>query len=248
MEMLLISGLVLLAAVLLWMVLRSRRETAEPRKKARPMEELDTLLSWHPQATRILTNFERKAYGTLRTALPDNIILAQVPLARFIKVPTRHSYAEWSRRVGAISADLLVCDMASQVIAVVEIRSPEGQESDRTRQRHERMDRVLEGAGIPLYVWRENALPSATVVRNLILKIPVEAPVESSPMGLDNKIPLRDLRTKNIPAEAMEPPTEDETSDMLDPPPSTWFDELNSGPATLSPTPPHPRGSGPSIR
>jgi len=248
MEMLLISGLVLLAAVLLWLVLRSRREAMVPRKKTRPMEELDTLLSWHPQATRILTNFERKAYGTLRSALPDHIILAQVPLARFIKVPTRHSYAEWSRRVGTISADLLVCDAVSQVIAVVEIRSPEGQESDRTRQRHTRMDRVLEGAGIPLYVWRENALPSATVVRNLILKVPVDAPLESGPMGLDNKIPLRDLRSRSEPAQGLEPPTEDETSDMLDPPPSTWFDELHSEPAALSPTPSHPRGSGPSIR
>ena len=53
-----------------------------------------------PTATRILTTAERQAYGTLERALPGYMILAQVPLARFLKVPTRHSYAEWLRRAG----------------------------------------------------------------------------------------------------------------------------------------------------
>ena len=79
-----------------------------------------------PQATRVLTAAERQAFEILRTALPAHIVLAQVPLARFIKVPTRNSYAEWLRRAGHLSADLVVCDRHSQVVAVVrELGLPE---------------------------------------------------------------------------------------------------------------------------
>jgi hypothetical protein len=247
MDMLYVWGLVLAAVLaLVWLLMRSRGGSSSPAKSSRRKkdEALDTLVSWHPQATRVLNNGERKAYSTLRAALPDHILLAQVPLARFLKVPTRHSYSEWSRRVGTISADLLVCDAASQVIAVVEIRA-EGHESDRARQRQERMSKVLQAAGIPLYVWRENALPAVALARNLILKDSDSQPAELArqPMANGEKIPLRNLRT---PAMSPDRVVEDE---QLEPPSSTWFDDLNSQPAPLDPPrPPHARGSGPSIR
>ena len=75
-------------------------------------DNLDTLMGWEPVATRVLTTGEREAYHILRKALPDHVILAQVPVARFIKVPTKNSYSEWLRRVGSLCADLVVCDMA----------------------------------------------------------------------------------------------------------------------------------------
>jgi hypothetical protein len=58
----------------------------------------------------VLTIGERRAYELLRTALPGFLVLAQVPLGRFLRVPTRHSHAEWMQRVGSLSADLLVCN------------------------------------------------------------------------------------------------------------------------------------------
>ena len=58
----------------------------------------------------------------LRSAAPGLMVLAQVPLSRFLRVPTRHSHAEWLQRVGCLSADLLVCDTGSRVLAVVDIR------------------------------------------------------------------------------------------------------------------------------
>jgi hypothetical protein len=246
MDMLLVSSLVLAAVLLLvWYLMRSRRGSGGKTRRKKE-EALDTLVSWHPQATRVLTNGERKAYSTLRAALPDHILLAQVPLARFLKVPTRHSYSEWSRRVGTISADLLVCDAASQVIAVVEIRS-EGAESDRARQRQERMSRVLQAAGIPLYVWRETALPSVAVARGLILKDSDSQPPELARQRGANgeKIPLSNQRTP-----VTSPDRADEDDEQLEPPSSTWFDDLNSQPAPLTPParPPHARGGGPSIR
>ena len=42
-----------------------------------------------------------------------------------------------------LCVDLVVCDMASHVLAVIEIRQPSAQETDRTRRRHTRTDKVL---------------------------------------------------------------------------------------------------------
>ena len=46
--------------------------------------DLDTLQGWEPVATRVLTSGQRDAWHVLRKALPDHMVLAQLPLARFI--------------------------------------------------------------------------------------------------------------------------------------------------------------------
>ncbi len=246
MQLLLIVGGVVLLAALVWAWRRQRAPTqAVPQRgKVRAGEGLDTLMSWHPQATRIMTTPERKAYAALRGGLPDHIILAQVPLARFLKVPTRHSYSEWLRRVGVMCADLVVCDGVSQVIAVVDIRAPESQENEKARQRHARMDRVLKAAEIPLHVWREDALPNAVGARNAILKMPVDMPAGATPASAAQ--PGRPVVTPVPAREAATAVIDDDGSEQHDPPSSTWFDDLDSSSVPLAPPP--PRGSGPSIR
>ena len=72
----------------------------------------------------MLRSSERLAFSTLKLALPGYMILAQVPMARFLNVPKRNSYAEWMRRLGNQCVDFVVCDVTSQVIAVVEVRPP----------------------------------------------------------------------------------------------------------------------------
>lgn len=243
--LLIVGGLALLAGLVwAWRRQRTPREDSSRKGKVRAAEGLDTLMSWHPQATRIMTTSERKAYAALRSGLPEHIILAQVPLARFLKVPTRHSYSEWLRRVGVMCADLVVCDSVSQVIAVVDIRAPESQENDRAKQRHARMDRVLKAAEIPLHVWREDALPNAVGARNAILKMPVDTPAGATATAAKpNQLPTA-VQAKE-PVAAM---VEDDGSEQRDPPSSTWFDDLDSARVPLAPAPMPPRGSGPSIR
>jgi hypothetical protein len=248
MELLLIVGGLALLVVLVWVILKRRapREEASPRRgKVRSMDGLDTLMSWHPQATRVMTTPERKAYAALRAGLPEHIILAQVPLARFLKVPTRHSYSEWLRRVGVLCGDLVVCDSVSQVIAVVDIRAPESQENDRAKQRHERMDRVLKAAEIPLHVWREDALPNAVGARNAILGMPVEE-TSAVPTGATRPSPTATPVRAPVAARVPAAVAEDDGMEQRDPPSSTWFDEMDSAAAPLAPLP--PRGGGPSIR
>ena len=85
MEILIIAALVVLAASL-FLVQRARKNSgAAPSRKSKgkpraAMEALDTVAAWPPQSTRVMTAGERKAYFVLRTALPDHMVLAQVPL------------------------------------------------------------------------------------------------------------------------------------------------------------------------
>jgi len=164
-----LSELALLASVLLVGTLLSlmwlRRRGGGGARRA-PDESLDTVQAWTPQAVRVMTLPERKAFELLRRALPRNhMVLAQVPLARFISVPTEHSYADWLHKVGRLCPDLVVCDASSRVIAIVEIATPN--DGERSRKRHERLHRVVQAAGIPVHVWAEDAMPSVAEARAL---------------------------------------------------------------------------------
>jgi len=161
-----------LALMLGWFVLRRRQRAARSPER----EALDTVAGWPPEAARVLTVDERQAHELLRRALPGLLVLAQVPLARFLRVPMRHSYADWMQRAGSLAADLVVCDAGSRVLAVVDIRAAE--ESARSRRRHERMARVLGAAGVQVITWREGDLPSAQNVRNALA--PLLAPPKAA--------------------------------------------------------------------
>ena len=226
-------GLAALAAVvvllLIAVVLRQRSSAGG---KGADGARLDTVAAWPPTATRILTTAERSAYGTLVNALPGYMILAQVPLARFLRVPTRYSYSEWLRRLGTQCADLVVCDMASEVLAVVNVQAPAGSESERARKRLNRMARVLKAAGIPMHVWTDNALPSVETAREMLLPKKTAAPAAPAAPS-----PVADTRVRTSRPtpfdESQRDSTQDELIEVREPPPSTWFDEFNSGPAPL---------------
>jgi hypothetical protein len=158
--------------------------------------------------------------------MPGFLIMAQVPLARFIRVPTRNSYNEWLQRVGSLSADLLLCDAGSRVLAVIDVRA--AQETERSRKRHARMARVLSAAHIPVYVWREGELPSASSVRTMLATLlgPVAEgikPTISRPMPL---IPLPDIA--EVLSEGDRAAMEAEANEPV---PSAFFEELEAGPA-----------------
>ena len=217
--------LVLLAAAAMALVaLAVLRRRSSPSRQS-DERRLDTVAAWPPAATRILTSAERQAYATLERALPGYMILAQVPLARFIKVPTRNSYTEWLRRMGTQCADLVVCDMASEVLAVVNVQPPAGAESERSRKRLHRMARVLKAAGIPMHVWTDNALPSPEAAREMVM--PQSA--ASAPTGAATSRPASS-------DEASRDESPDDRIEVREPPPSTWFDELNTAPAPLART------------
>lgn len=216
------------------------------RKGARPEDALDTVAAWEPMATRVLNTQEREAYHVLRKALPDHMVLGQVPVARFVKVPTENSYSEWLRRVGSLCADLVVCDAASQVVAVIEIRQPRSKENERAQRRHARMDKVLQAARIPVHVWLEGALPGPAVAREAILGAAIQG---SGRSGYNDVNQARRTAEAAALVAAMQSPSgpisgmtvnengidfnvddwseEDDEAARKEPPPSTWFDDLD---------------------
>ena len=235
---------VLIGGVVLLMRRRQGKVPGQMRGRPAQAEELDTVASWEPASTRVLTGPEREAHQTLTRALPEHIILAQVPLARFLKVPTRNSYAEWMRRVGAMCADLVVCDATSQVVAVVEVRNPISRDKERTQRRQARMDRVLEAAGIPVHVWLEGALPGPAVARETILSGPMVFMTKSGATLVDTSERARAMglpqRASTLDGLAVhEDPVDldvDQAPDTEGPRPvSKWFESEHSGAAPLGP-------------
>jgi hypothetical protein len=211
--------------LVLSLLLVRRRQRAQTRRQE-ANDAIDTVIGWQPEAARVLTITERQAYELLRRAMPGFLIMAQVPLARFIRVPTRHSYNEWLQRVGSLSADLLLCDAGSRVLAVIDVRAL--QETARSRKRHERMARVLSAARIPVYVWREGELPSASSVRSMLATLLGPAaegikPTTSRPMPL---IPLPDIA--EVLSEGDRAAMEAEANEPV---PSAFFEELEAAPA-----------------
>jgi hypothetical protein len=231
-------GLVVVAALLLLVWWWSRRGADTAGRAAE--DRIDTLTGWPPQATRVLSNRERLAFGTLVRALPEYMILAQVPMARFLSVPKRHSYADWLRRLGYQCVDFAICDMAAQVVAVVELQPPDNASNERTRKRIARMGRSLKAAGIPLLTWPEMALPTVDGAREAVLALttkaappaaapsPSAAPAPAAPVAAAAPAPVNPFD------DAGRDSTQDEMIELLQPPPSTWFDELDTEPAPLN--------------
>ncbi len=191
------------------------------------VEQMDTVNAWPPEPMRVLNRAERQAYLLLTEALPECLILAQVPLARFLKVPLRNSQAEWMRRVGYLCVDMLVCDQEAGVLAVVTIRANSSPPSARRRQRMERIQRVLDKAGIEQQVWSAQAMPTMREIRELMRLdpnipqlsqfAPTEPPAVTKPHELAEPLaafaPNGGLRRRS--------------TDPKDPPSSTWFDSLS---------------------
>jgi hypothetical protein len=175
--LLLTAGALLLALPLVWWLVR--RPAASRAAAAADGDRLDTLAGWPPEPTRIMRPQERIAYSTLRMALPGYLILAQVPVSRFIAVPRRNSHVEWMRRIGSQCVDFLICDVTSKVIAVVEVMPPAEQVTERLKVRSERLGRTLGAAGIQVHVWNEERLPSIESAR---MKIVPGAPAIPSEM------------------------------------------------------------------
>lgn len=220
-----LCGALLLLTLLVW---RRFRQGARFQSKRR--DTLDTVADWQPEAARVLTICERRAYDLLRNSLPGFLVLAQVPLSRFVRVPSRHSHSEWMQRVGGLSADLLVCNAGSRVLAVIDIRPAE--QTERSRRRHERMARVLKAAGITVQVWDEGHLPSASEVRTMLgaeLQRSAGAPaqpkaVSSRPMPL---IPVAEMEELLMHGDLAA------QDNSYEPVPSAFFDDLDMAPQVV---------------
>jgi hypothetical protein len=151
------------------------------------------------------------------------------------------------RRLGSQCVDFVVCDVTSQVIAVVEIRPPAEQIGEKLRARLDRVERVLKAANIPVHVWNEYRLPTIEAAREKLLpRAPAIPPgmakkplVDLQPLTTGATVVMTDaVVSESVVAEGSPAPAADpfadtdrdwtqaEVIEVLEPTGSTWFDEL----------------------
>ena len=236
-----LSAAALAASVILLLslvALRLRQQGGRARRSSR-QDALDTVASWPPEAARVLTATENQAFDLLKRAMPGFLVLAQVPLSRFLRVPTRNSYLDWLQRVGHLNADLLLCDSRSRVLAVIDVRV--ANDSERSRRRHERMARVLRAAGVGVYIWREGDLPSLAEVRTLLgaefTRVNGTQPSTPVPARPSNSRPMPLIPIPEISELLAEGDAAAENYAAMEPVPSAFFDDFDNLPT--APARPH---------
>jgi hypothetical protein len=157
------------------------------------------------------------------------------------------------RRLGSQCVDFVICDVTSQVIAVVEVRPPIEQISEKLRARLDRVERVLSAANIPVHVWNEERLPTIEAARDKLLPRTPAVPASMTKKPLVNLQPLTTgaavamagaVVVDDAPAAspASDPFadtdrdwTQDEVIEVREPSSATWFDELEEVSPVLPP-------------
>jgi hypothetical protein len=147
-----------------------------------------------------------------------------------LRVPARVPAQQWVNKVGPLSADVLVCDGSSRVLAVIDVRT--GGESERSKRRHERMVRLLRAAGIGVYAWREDMLPSVEQVRALLgaqLARSAEGETARELGGGSRPMPL--IPVPEISEVLAEGDALAAQNDAMEPVPSAFFEDIELRPA-----------------
>ena len=233
------------------------------RRLRLPSQEYDTVSGWMPEVAHALNGDEREALQLLRQALPEAQIFAQLQLARILKVPVQHSYAEWLRRVGSNCVDFVVCDTQCKAVAVVEVHNKERKSSSSSTKRFERTQRVLFAAGIPFQVWYRADFPSVAQAREQMMRFEsvrlalVKSPSTATELGLagprasvwaesQTENPISEapfyIAQQDLNAQALSQALAmscsmpaNSAAKSPEGPPSTWFDDLEVEVARPSP-------------
>jgi hypothetical protein len=115
---------------------------------------------------RPLSETEQELYWRLVEALPECVVLAKVPFARFMKPPeageqiTVRDYRVMNARMSQRRVDFLVCLRDFTVVAAVDL-------DDASQRRDLTRDELLKSAGVvPLRVFAES-MPSVEALRGM---------------------------------------------------------------------------------
>ncbi len=206
------------ALVLLLSFLAGRRRRPPAQRQGRK-DAADNVLAHTPVPARVLTVAERQAHTLLRQAMPGYLVLAQVPLSRFLSVKTNQS--DWLQAISGLSADLLLCDSGSRVLAVIDVRA--SKLSDNSRRRHERMTALLRKAGIKVLSWQADALPDVALARHQLLPLLTgQSPSRDAAQPASSSRPMPLIPVAEILAEG------DQQHDdaTMEPVPSALFDDF----------------------
>lgn len=126
---------------------------------------------WPFYAKKPLSQPEQILYFRLIEALPDYIILAQVQLSRLLGVKKGHNHQSWSNRINRMSADFVVCNKDSSIVAVIELDDATHQKPDR-QAADAKKNKALASAEIKVIRWQAKAMPEGSAIKATLLSKP----------------------------------------------------------------------------
>ncbi|WP_155393105.1 DUF2726 domain-containing protein [Xanthomonas albilineans] len=139
-------------------------------------------LHWPFYSMRVLTNSEQILYWRLIEALPENIVLAQVQLSRFLGVRKGNGRIQWLNRVNQKSADFIVCNKDFSVLTVIELDDASHDRPGRYKADADKTKAITD-AGLRIIRWHVKSMPNATQIRDEIY----------SPDGVQGRTPAQTL-------------------------------------------------------
>lgn len=135
---------------------------------------------WPFYAKKLLTQPEQVLYFRLVQALPEHIVLAQVQLSRLLGVKIGSNYQAWLNRINRMSADFVVCNKDSSVVAVVELDDATHKKEDR-QAADAKKEKALSSAGIRVIRWQAKALPDVGAIRAAFMPNTARSAIASNP-------------------------------------------------------------------
>lgn len=122
---------------------------------------------WPFYGKRVLTDVEQVLYWRLVQALPDNVVLAQVQLSRFLGVKKGNKHIQWLNRVSQKSADFVVCNRDFSVVAVIELDDSSHSRASRKKADADKTKAIAD-AGLRLIRWNVKKMPTAVEIQQAI--------------------------------------------------------------------------------
>lgn len=123
---------------------------------------------WPFYAKKPLSQPEQVLYFRLIQALPEHIILAQVQLSRLLGVKKGNNYQAWSNRINRMSADFVVCNKDSSVVAVIELDDATHQREDR-QAADAKKDKALASASVRIVRWQAKSIPDIAAIQTTFM-------------------------------------------------------------------------------
>ena len=123
---------------------------------------------WPFYAKTPLSQPEQVLYFRLVQALPEHIILAQVQLSRLLGVAKGNNYRAWVNRINRMSADFVVCNKDSSIVAVIELDDATHQKGDR-QAADAKKDKALASADVRVIRWQAKAIPNVATIQSTFM-------------------------------------------------------------------------------
>jgi very-short-patch-repair endonuclease len=123
---------------------------------------------WPFYAKKPLSQPEQVLYFRLIQALPEHIILAQVQLSQLLGVKKGNNYQAWVNRINRMSADFVVCNKDSSIVAIIELDDATHQREDR-QAADAKKDKALTSAGVRIVRWQAKSIPDIATIQTAFM-------------------------------------------------------------------------------